>query len=50
MVSGDNRLIVYVLRLRYPDLARAAMVEHSDHRQKRVLKALISGDTTALTF
>jgi DNA-binding FadR family transcriptional regulator len=48
--SADHRRIVDVLRLRDPDLARAAMVEHSEHTQKGILKALISSDTTALTL
>lgn len=48
--SADHRRIVDVLRLRDPNLARAAMVEHSEHTQKGILKALISSDTTALTL
>lgn len=48
--SADHRHIVDVLRLRDPDLARAAMVEHSEHTQKGILKALISSDTTGLTL
>ena len=46
----DHRRIVGVLRLRDPDQARAAMVEHSEHTQQGILKALISSDTTALTL
>lgn len=48
--SSDHRKIVDVLRLRDPDLARAAMVEHSEHTLHGILKALISSDTTALTL
>ena len=48
--SDDHRRIVGVLRLRDPDQARAAMVEHSEHTQQGILKALISSDTTALTL
>ncbi len=48
--SADHRRIVDVLRLRNPDLARAAMVEHSEHTQQGILKALIASDTTALTL
>lgn len=48
--SDDHRRIVDVLRLRDPEQARAAMVEHSAHTQEGILKALISSDTTALTL
>lgn len=48
--SSDHRKIVDVLRLRDPELARAAMVEHSEHTLHGILKALISSDTTALTL
>ena len=48
--SNDHRRIVGVLRLRDPDQARAAMVEHSEHTQQGILKALISSNTTALTL
>ncbi|MBM6581314.1 GntR family transcriptional regulator [Microvirga sp. BT689] len=48
--SNDHRHIVGVLRLRDPEQARAAMVEHSEHTQQGILKALISSNTTALTI
>ncbi|WP_262027427.1 GntR family transcriptional regulator [Microvirga sp. Mcv34] len=48
--SDDHRRIVGVLRLRDPEQARAAMVEHSEHTQQGILKALISSDTSALTL
>ena len=49
-IGAERPIVVDVLRLREPDLARAAMVEHSEHTQKGILKALISSDTTALTL
>ncbi|ANY84805.1 GntR family transcriptional regulator (plasmid) [Microvirga ossetica] len=48
--SNDHRRIVGVLRLRDPDQARAAIVEHSEHTQQGILKALISSNTSALTL
>jgi DNA-binding GntR family transcriptional regulator len=48
--SDDHRRIVGVLRLRDPDQARAAIVEHSEHTRQGILMALISSNTSALTL
>ncbi|SCY94171.1 GntR family transcriptional regulator [Microvirga guangxiensis] len=48
--SDDHRHIVEVLRLRDPEQARSAMVQHSERTQQGILRALISSDTTALTL
>lgn len=48
--SDDHSGIVAILRRRDPDQARAAMVAHSDHTLRGILKALISSDITDVTL